>query len=90
MLFFTLSVVSLSLTKKTKSHSATKNQFSLYFITTGKLDKKYGRLLAQLFDLRQKGDYENIAEYTQEEVEPLCGQVEEMIKVIERQIENAL
>jgi uncharacterized protein (UPF0332 family) len=75
---------------KTKSHSATKNQFSLYFIKTGKLDKKYGKLLAQLFDLRQKGDYENIAEYTQEEVEPLFGQVEEMIKVIEREIENAL
>lgn len=35
---------------QTKSHSSTKSQFSLYFIKTGRLDKKYGRLLAELFD----------------------------------------
>ncbi|MDZ7778075.1 MAG: HEPN domain-containing protein [Bacteroidales bacterium] len=29
----------------TKSHSATKSQFSMQFIKTGQLDKKYGRLL---------------------------------------------
>jgi len=75
---------------QTKSHSAVKNQFSLHFIKTGRLDKKYGKLLAQLFDLRQKGDYENILEYSREDVEPLFGQVEEMIKTIERQIKNAL
>jgi len=28
---------------QTKSHSATKSQFSLYFVKTGKFDKKYGR-----------------------------------------------
>jgi len=35
---------------QTKSHSATKSQFSLHFIKTGRFDKKYGRLLSQLFD----------------------------------------
>ena len=48
---------------QTKSHSSTKSQFSLHFIKTGKLDKKYGRLLSELFDWRQKGDYENIFDY---------------------------
>lgn len=32
------------------SHSATKSQFSQLFIKTGKFDKKYGRLLSELFD----------------------------------------
>ena len=45
---------------QTKSHSATKSQFSLYFVKTGKFDKKYGRLLSELHDWRQKGDYENV------------------------------
>ncbi|MCX6322348.1 MAG: hypothetical protein NTX93_11190 [Bacteroidia bacterium] len=27
-----------------------RNQFSRYFIKTGKLDKKYGKLLVQLYD----------------------------------------
>jgi uncharacterized protein len=41
---------------QTKSHSSTKSQFSLHFVKTGIFDKKYGRLLAELFDWRQKGD----------------------------------
>ena len=48
---------------QTKSHSATKSQFSLHFVKTGKFDKKYGKLLSELFDWRQKGDYENIFDY---------------------------
>jgi len=55
----------------TKSHSATKSQFSMHFIKTGRLDKRYGRLLSQLFDWRQKGDYENVFDYDQKVVEPL-------------------
>jgi len=38
----------------------------MHYIKTGKLDKKYGRLLSQLFDWRQKGDYENIFDYDHE------------------------
>jgi uncharacterized protein (UPF0332 family) len=75
---------------QTKSHSSTKSQFSLHFIKTGKLDKKYGRLLSELFDWRQKGDYENIFDYQQESVLPLFPQVREMIEKIENEIKNAL
>ena len=74
----------------TKSHSATKSQFSLYFIKTGKLDKKYGKLLTELYDWRQKGDYGNIFDYDSESVKPLFMPVEEMIKVIDDKIKNAL
>jgi uncharacterized protein (UPF0332 family) len=46
-----------------KTHSNTRSQFSFHFIKTGKFDSKYGRLLAKLYDWRQKGDYENIFDY---------------------------
>ena len=75
---------------QTKSHSSTKSQFSLHFIKSGKLDKKYGRLLSELFDWRQKGDYENIFDYKQDAVLPLFPQVQEMIEKIENEIKNAL
>lgn len=75
---------------QTKSHSATKSQFSLHFVKTGKFDKKYGRLLSELFDWRQKGDYENIFDYDSDSVQPLFGPVEEMIRLIEEEINNAL
>jgi len=74
----------------TKSHSATKSKFSQHFIKTGKVDKKYGKLLAQLYDWRQKGDYENIFDYDEESVKPLFEPVNEMIDIIEQEIKNAL
>ena len=74
----------------TKSHSATKSQFSLHFVKTGKFDKKYGKLLSELFDWRQKGDYENIFDYNESSVQPLFNPVNEMIKLIENEIKNAL
>ncbi len=75
---------------QTKSHSATKSQFSLHFVKTGKFDKKYGKLLSELFDWRQKGDYENIFDYDNESVQPLFKPVNEMIRLIEEEIDNAL
>lgn len=73
-----------------KSHAATKSQFSLYFVKTGKFDKKYGRLLSELSDWRQKGDYENIFDYDNDSVKPLFEPVKEMIDLIEKEINNAL
>ncbi len=74
----------------TQSHSGAKSQFSLHFIKTGKLDKKYGKLLAELFDWRQKGDYENLYEFDSESVLPLLDSVLDMIQQIEKEIKNTL
>lgn len=70
----------------TKKHSSVKSQFNLYYVKTGKIDKKYGHLLSQLFDWRQKGDYENIFDYDQESVLPLFKPVEEMLTLVEGMI----
>ncbi|HLW07426.1 MAG TPA: HEPN domain-containing protein [Marinilabiliaceae bacterium] len=74
----------------TKSHSSSRSQFSLHFIKTGKFDKKYGRLLAELFDWRQKGDYDNIFDYDNDSVRPLFKPVSEMIDLIEKEIYKTL
>lgn len=73
---------------ETKSHSATKSKFSLHFVKTGRFDKKYGKLLAELYDWRQKGDYENIFDYDSESVKPLFEPVTEMIKLIDTEIKQ--
>ena len=73
----------------TQSHSGAKRQFSLHIVKTGKLDKKYGKLLAELYDWRQKGDYENLYEFDSESVLPLFDSVKEMISAIENEIEKA-
>jgi uncharacterized protein (UPF0332 family) len=75
---------------QTKSHSATKSQFSLHFVKTGKFDKKYGRLLSELYDWRQKGDYDNIFDYDNDSVQPLFKPVEEFINLIENEINTSV
>lgn len=59
-LFYADNALLVSNEIQSKSHSATKSQFSRFFVKTGKFDKKHGRLLSELFDWRQRGDYENI------------------------------
>ncbi len=73
---------------QTKTHSATKSQFSQMFVKTGRFDKKHGRLLSELFDWRQRGDYENIFEYDSESVKPLFDPVAEMIDLIDEEIKK--
>ncbi|MDA3954890.1 MAG: HEPN domain-containing protein [Bacteroidales bacterium] len=74
----------------TQSHSGARSQFSLYFIKTGRIDKKFGKLLAELYDWRQKGDYENLYEYDSVSVLPLFESVLEMIQQIEKNINTTL
>jgi uncharacterized protein (UPF0332 family) len=74
----------------TYSHSGMRNQFSRYFIKTGKIDKKYGKLLVQLYDWRQKGDYENLFDFTEDTVTLLFEPVNEMIGIIEHEIKKDL
>lgn len=73
-----------------KKHSSVKSQFTLHYIKTGKLDKKYGQLLSELFDWRQKGDYENIFDFDEESVMPLIPAVQEMLDVLEIAIKEEL
>lgn len=59
-LFYSVSALLFFYDIPAKKHSTIKSQFSLHFVKTGKFDKKYGQLLSELFDWRQKGDYDNI------------------------------
>jgi uncharacterized protein (UPF0332 family) len=72
------------------SHSGTRSQFSLHYIKTGKLDKKFGKLLTELYDWRQKGDYENIFDYNAESVQPMFSLVLEMIEAVDKEIKTKM
>ena len=61
---------------------------SLDFITTGKLDAKYGRLISRLYELRQSGDYDDKFDATEQEIIPYFSQVEEILRVIEELIRS--
>ena len=71
---------------ETKRHATLKSQFSQHFVKTGKFDKKYGRLLSELYDWRQKADYEVVFDYDENSVLPLFQPVKEMLDQINQEI----
>ena len=69
-----------------KTHSGVKTQFLLHFVKTERIDAKLGRLYSDLFDWRQKGDYSDFFDFTEEDVRPLLKPVEELIATIQELI----
>ena len=70
------------------THSGVKTQFSLHFIKTGILDKEYGMLFGDLFDLRQKGDYGDFLDFDEKVVLPLIPKVEIFLNRVESLTKN--
>jgi len=63
-------------------HSGVKTLFALHFIKTGLLDKDYGKLFGDLFDLRQKGDYGDFLDIEEKHVIPMIPKVEQFLNKI--------
>ncbi len=71
-----------------RTHSGIKQQFSLHFIKNKKMSIEYGKLLSELFDLRQKADYDNLFEIEGEAVMSILEPVKKMIDEIEKLVKN--
>jgi len=73
---------------KPATHNGAKSNFSEYFIKTGKIDKEYGKMYSQLFTWRQKGDYDDLFDFSQDKVMPYFEPVNRLISLIEKMIED--
>jgi uncharacterized protein (UPF0332 family) len=80
--FYAISALLLKYSITAKTHSTVKSQFSLQFIKTGILDKKYGILYSDLFDWRQKGDYSDFFDLSEDAVVSMIEPVEELLEEI--------
>lgn len=66
-----------------KTHAGVIHLIGEKFISTGLLDKSYGRLFSRLYELRQSGDYDDMYDATEEEVVPYFEKVNAFIKAME-------
>lgn len=69
-----------------KTHAGVIHLIGEKFITTGLLDRYYGKLFSRLYELRQSGDYDDMYDATEEEVLPYFEKVEHFIKDMEKLI----
>jgi uncharacterized protein len=68
---------------KTTTHNGVKSVFSEHFIKNKILSHDFGKRYSQLFTWRQKGDYADLFDFSEEKVLPYSEFVEKFIKKIE-------
>ena len=65
------------------THNGAKSKFTEHFIKTDLISKEYGKIYSQLFTWRQKGDYDDLFDFTADKVNPYFEPVSNLIKIIE-------
>ena len=68
------------------THNGAKSNFTEHFIKTGKIAKEYGKIYSQLFTWRQKGDYDDLFDFSEEKVMPYFEPVSKFMAVIEEMV----
>lgn len=68
---------------KATTHAGLKSTFNLELVKTGKIRKQDGILFNKLFGIRQESDYEDFAQMTKEELQPLIPKIKELMDDIE-------
>ncbi len=71
---------------KPVTHSGVKSVFSENYIKKNIIKKELGKIYSQLFTWRQKGDYDDLFDFTEEKVLPYFEPAEELIYTIEKEI----
>ncbi len=66
-----------------KTHAGTIHLLGQKIIGSGMLDKSFGRLFSRLYELKQSGDYDDMFDASQEEVEPYISKVSAFLKEVE-------
>ena len=72
---------------KPTTHNGAKSNFSEYFIKTGLIPMKYGKIYSQLFTWRQKGDYDDLFDFNEEKVIPYIKPTQALIDIIDKLVE---
>jgi uncharacterized protein (UPF0332 family) len=71
---------------ETSSHSGSRQKFGQLFIHTGLMSKELGKHYSELFEKRQKGDYNDFFDFDEQAVLKLYPPTVDFIKAIEAQI----
>ena len=87
--FYAASALLMNDGYKAHSHSDVKNVLSLYYIKENKLDKKLIKTYGNLFNMRQRGDYEDWAIIEEEDILPYLEPTAIFIAEIEKLINQS-
>ena len=78
--FYAVSALLMQSDVSLRKHSGVRAAFHQYFVKTGVLDRKWGRLYDQLFEDRQEGDYVVFVSFEPDYVESQLTQCSQFLK----------
>jgi len=81
-MFYILSALSLKYDFSTSKHQQLIGWFNKEFISTGEIDRKYGRILHNAYNNRSTGDYDDFAEFDEEDVKKSFDEMKDFIRTI--------
>jgi len=81
-MFYILSALSLRYDFSTSKHQQLIGWFNKGFISTGEIDRKYGRILHNAYNNRSTGDYDDFAEFDEEDVKKSFDEMKDFIRTI--------
>jgi uncharacterized protein (UPF0332 family) len=72
--------------RQTHTHNGVKSVLSLNYAKEGKIDKNLIKTYGQLFNMRQRSDYEDWVMIEEDDIKPLVEKAEVFIETIEELI----
>lgn len=84
--FYMCIALLLSIKISASSHTGISRMMYLHYITTNKLNEEEGNLLRQLFRMRQTGDYDDLNDWTQNDIEPLFPKAKALLSKLHSMI----
>ena len=67
----------------TETHAGVKTKLGLHFVATGKITKESGRAFTNIFDCRQRGDYDDYYYSSREEIDELYPKAKRFIEEVD-------
>ncbi len=81
-IFYILSALSLKYDFHTSKHQQLIGWFNKEFVASGRMDAKYGKIIHNAFKNRSTGDYDDFAEFDEEEVKDSFEEMKKFINAI--------
>ncbi len=82
--YYMLSAIALKEHFKTSKHLQLIGWFNKTYVKTGLIDRKYGRWINQAYENRMEGDYNVLADFTEEKVKQAFEEMKDMIAKLEK------
>ena len=81
-MFYILSALSLKYDFSTSKHQQLIGWFNKKFVATGKVEPKYGKIVHNAFSNRSTGDYDDFAEFEEDEVKNSFNELKDFIQTV--------